>query len=90
MRVLDPTSEQKLNTRRPTARPKSLIGLTVALLDISKPKGDRFLDRIEDGLVAAGIKVERFCKPTYTKPAPADLRYEIATKCDAVIEALAD
>jgi hypothetical protein len=29
-------------------------------------------------------------KPTFTKPAPADLRAEIASQCDAVIEALAD
>jgi hypothetical protein len=34
--------------------------------------------------------VLRFAKPTFTKPAPADLRHEIATQCDAVIEALAD
>ena len=29
-------------------------------------------------------------KPTFTKPAPPDLRKEIAARCDAVIEALAD
>jgi hypothetical protein len=29
-------------------------------------------------------------KPTFTKPAPADVREEIAQRCDAVIEALAD
>ena len=29
-------------------------------------------------------------KPTFTKPAPADLRRDIASRCDAVIEALAD
>ena len=29
-------------------------------------------------------------KPTFTKPAPHDLRREIAARCDAVIEALAD
>jgi hypothetical protein len=29
-------------------------------------------------------------KPTFSKPAPADLRHEIATSCDAVIQALAD
>jgi hypothetical protein len=34
--------------------------------------------------------VKRFRKPTYTKPAPIDLRHEIATTCDVVIEALAD
>ncbi len=39
---------------------------------------------------SAGSIVERYAKPTFTKPAPIDLRHEIATKCDVVIEALAD
>ena len=34
--------------------------------------------------------VVRFAKPTYTKPAPVDLRHEISVQCDVVIEALAD
>ena len=29
-------------------------------------------------------------KPTFTKPAPPDVRREIAARCEAVIEALAD
>ena len=49
-----------------------------------------FLDRLEEHLTAAGATVARYRKPTFTKPAPADLRHEIATKCDLVIEALAD
>ena len=69
---------------------KAFEGLTVGLLDISKPFGDRFLDRIEERLVERDLRVERFRKPTFTKPAPVDLRHEIATKCDVVIEALAD
>jgi hypothetical protein len=36
------------------------------------------------------VEVERFRKPTYTKPAPADLRQQIRLQCEAVIEALAD
>ena len=34
--------------------------------------------------------MQRTAKPTFTKPAPADVRREIAERCDAVIEALAD
>ena len=49
-----------------------------------------FLDRIEELLRGEGAEVERFAKPTFTKPAPIDLRHEITTKCDVVIEALAD
>jgi hypothetical protein len=62
----------------------------IALLDISKPRGDVFLDRIEARLREGGAEVVRFCKPTFTKPAPTDLRHDIAEHCGAVIEALAD
>jgi hypothetical protein len=88
--LLDPTSERTATTRERAPRRASLEGATVALLDISKPRGSVFLDRVEALLVARGVRVERFAKPTFTKPAPADLRHEIATKCDMVIEALAD
>ena len=89
-KVLDPTNEAPPADIPRATRPETLEGLTVGLLDISKPRGDRFLDRIEERLVERGIRVERFRKPTFTKPAPVDLRHEIATKCDVVIEALAD
>ena len=89
-KVLDPTNEVDPAKIPRVDRPASLDGLTVGLLDISKPRGDRFLDRIEERLVELGLRVERFRKPTFTKPAPVDLRHEIATKCDVVIEALAD
>jgi hypothetical protein len=88
--VLDPTSERSPAERQPVARPPSLDGKRIGLLDISKLRGDVFLDRLEERLVERGLTVERFKKPTFTKPAPADLRYEISTKCDVVIEALAD
>ena len=88
--VLDPTDETTVPQRERVPRPESLTGLTVGLLDISKPKGDHFLDQLETRLVDLGAKVNRYAKPTFTKPAPVDLRHEIATSCDAVIEALAD
>ena len=88
--LLDPTSERKPQTRPRLPRPVQLDGLRVALLDISKPRGDRFLDRIEHHLAERGAVVTRFTKPTFTKPAPPGLRQEIAASCDAVVEALAD
>ncbi len=88
--VLDPTSEARPPRRERAARLPSLDGRTVGLLDISKPRGDLFLDRIEARLRERGAAVERFAKPTFAKPAPVDLRQEIAVKCDAVVEALAD
>ena len=88
--VLDPTSEQNPSQRQILARPSSLKGLTVGLLDISKARGDVFLDQLEHGLLGIGATVKRFRKPTFTKPAPVDLRHEIAISCNVVIEALAD
>ena len=88
--LLDPTGERSVPHRVRLARPASLDGQVIGLLDISKPRGDVFLDRLEQLLTQAGAKVLRFKKPTFTKPAPVDLRHEIATQCTLVIEALAD
>jgi hypothetical protein len=88
--ILDPTNESKPATRQLLARPASIKGLTIGLLDISKPRGNLFLNRIEELLTERGAKVLRYSKPTFTKPAPVDLRQEIATQCNLVIEALAD
>ncbi|MBM3799713.1 MAG: hypothetical protein FJW18_06515 [Actinobacteria bacterium] len=88
--LLDPTNERRVQTMERVGRPESLNGLVVGLLDISKPRGDVFLDRLEQRLSEMGADVRRFKKPTFTKPAPVDLRHEIATQCQVVIEALAD
>ena len=88
--LLDPTSERTPAERERVVRPSSLDGLTVGLLDISKARGDVFLNRLDDLLTARGLRVLRYAKPTFTKPAPVDLRHEIASQCDVVIEALAD
>ena len=88
--LLDPTSERRVSERTRLDRPTSLDGQVVGLLDISKPRGDVFLDRLEARLGEAGATVRRYRKPTFTKPAPVDLRHEIATHCTLVIEALAD
>lgn len=90
MILLDPTGERAAAHRTRAPRPPSLTGLTAGLLDISKPRGNVFLDRIEALLRDDGAAVVRYTKPTFTKPAPVDLRHEIAAECDVVIEALAD
>ncbi|MDQ2754605.1 MAG: hypothetical protein M3R71_03540 [Actinomycetota bacterium] len=88
--LLDPTGEATPVTRGLVPRPRSLDGRTVGLLDISKPRGDVFLDQLDRQLTRRGWTVARFAKPTFTKPAPIDLRQEISVTCDVVIEALAD
>jgi hypothetical protein len=86
--VLDPTAERD-PAGRPLAERPGRPG-TIALIDIRKPRGDVFLDALEAEIRERGIRVLREAKPTFTKPAPADLRRAIAERCDAAIEALAD
>ena len=88
--VLDPTHERAPAQRERLPRLASLAGRRVGLLDISKARGDVFLNRLEERLRALGADVARYKKPTFTKPAPPDLRQQIAVHCDAVVEALAD
>ena len=88
--VLDPTSERAPAQRERLPRLDSLAGKRIGLLDISKARGDVFLDRLEERLRERGADVARYRKPTFTKPAPPDLRQEIAVNCDAAVEALAD
>ena len=90
LEVLDPTGELKPAARQRTARPSSIAGRRVAMLDISKPRGDVFLDRLEELLSARGVQVERFRKPTFARPAPRAMVEEILGKSDLVVEALAD
>ena len=86
--ILDPTREAEPQTR-PLA-PRDGAPRRIALVDIRKPRGDVFLDELEALLRERGYAVERAAKPTFTKPAPVDVRREIAARCDTVIEALAD
>ena len=99
MKILDPTREaapsgRPLAGRRLSPGPPGSVPAvptaTIALVDIRKPRGDVFLDELERLLGERGHSVLRTAKPTFTKPAPADLRAEIASQCEAVIEALAD
>jgi len=91
MEILDPTDERRPIERTLSRRPPALAG-TVALLDISKPRGDVLIDRLEERLRARlpDVTLCRYRKPTYTKPAPEDLRRQILRDCGYVIEALAD
>lgn len=89
LEVLDPTAERE-SADRPLAAPLDGGGRRLALLDIRKPRGDVFLDELARLLTARGFTIERTAKPTFTRPAPADLRREIAERCDGLVEALAD
>ena len=88
--VFDPTGELSPAERTPLARPHSVEGLTVGILDISKARGNVFLNRIDARLQEGGIATRRYKKPTFAKSAPVDLLQQIASECDVVVEGLAD
>jgi hypothetical protein len=88
--LLDPTAERTPSARPRLARPERLDGLTVGLLDISKARGNVFLDRLDERLSNMGIAVKRYRKPTFTRVAPTLLKQQIAGECQLVVEGLAD
>ncbi len=88
--LLDPTSERNPTIRPRLPRPDRLDGLTIGLLDISKPRGDVFLDRLDERLKERGIAVRRYMKPTNARTAPVPLQQQIATEVNLVVEGLSD
>lgn len=88
--LLDPTAELAPVQRSRRQRPRTLEGLRVGVLDISKRRGDVFLDRIDELLQRRGFSVRRFRKPRFSIVAPVPLQQEIHAACDVVIEGLAD
>jgi len=89
--LVNPMNELAPQAAPAAPRLSQLQGKTIALLDISKPGGSVFLDRIEHRLKDRyGVAtVIREMKPTFAKPAPAGVIEKIRA-ADAVIEALAD
>ena len=91
--LVSPFDETPRPAMQPAPRLRTFQGSSIWLLDISKPGGRVFLDRIEELLKTRhGVsRVVRESKPTFAKTAPlALLDLLLASRCDAVIEALAD
>ena len=57
--LLDPTAEAAPVQRPRIGPPAGLEGLTVGLLDIAKPRGDEFLDRLQELLSERAGAVKR-------------------------------
>ncbi len=91
--LVNPLDETPRTVGKPAPRLDSLAGKTIGLLDISKWGGSYFLDHLEQALKDRyGVtKVVRVMKPTFTKPAPAEVIEQLVkADCAGVIEALAD
>ncbi len=89
--LVHPGNERAVQAAAPPARLTSLGGKKIGLLDISKPGGSLFLDRLEEILRTrfGAAEVIRARKPTFAKVAPPQV-IEQLRGADAVIEALAD
>jgi hypothetical protein len=89
--IVDPTDERVPIRRTLAERPAQIKG-RVAMLDIAKPRGNVLIDRLAAHLAERlpAVEIKRYRKPTFTKPAPEELRRRIAEESDFVIEALAD
>ncbi len=93
MTLINPLDETPRASTKPAPRLDSIKGKKIGLLDISKPGGRQFLDRIEALLKEkfGAAEVVRFQKPTFTKPAPPEIIDRILkAQVQGVIEALAD
>ncbi|MBT3332085.1 MAG: hypothetical protein HOK21_08585 [Rhodospirillaceae bacterium] len=88
--LLDPTGEREAAERPRLARPTSLDGLTVGVLDISKARGDVFLEKVASLIEGRGIEVKRYRKPTVARTAPMAIQQAIVEEVDVVVEGLAD
>ena len=86
----DPTAELSPAMRERRAPPERLSEATIGLLCIAKERSEEFLDTVEARLRERGLKVARFAKPTYTRPAPEAVLQDIVAGCDVVVEGLAD
>lgn len=88
--LLDPTGEHQAVAKRKAARPTSLDGLTVGLLDIGKARGDVFLNRLDERLTERGITVRRYAKPTPSRLVAADTKAKLVSEVQVAVIGLAD
>ena len=89
--IVHPGNESVPTAATPPRRLSSLAGKRIGLLDISKPGGSFFLDRLEEILRTryGAAEVIRARKPTFAKIAPAPIIDQLRG-LDAVVEGLAD
>ena len=89
--IVHPGNEKVPKAVAPPSRLETLKGKKIGLLDISKPGGSIFLDRLEEILRTkyGASEILRTRKPTFAKNAPPQV-IEQLRDMDAVVEGLAD
>lgn len=91
VRLIDPRDEAVRTRAAAAARLDTLEGRRLALVDISKPGGSVFLDRLAHHLQRDyGVAtIARLVKPAFSKLSPAALLDQLRD-AEAVVLALAD
>jgi hypothetical protein len=87
---VSPFDERSRGAEPLAPRRPDLSGARVALLDITKRRGDEFLDRVEELLHAQGAETFRVVKEIFSKPAAPEIIRRIANRGDLAVEGLAD
>ena len=90
MEYVSPFDERAARAGAARPAPRQLEGARVALLDITKRRGDEFLDRVEARLRERGAATFRVAKEIFSKPAEPELIRRIANRGDLAVEGLAD
>jgi hypothetical protein len=88
--LLDPTGEHQVVTRRNAPKPQALDGLTLGILDIGKPRGDVFLNRLAERFGERGMVVKRYAKPTPSRLVASDVKQKMLNEVQAAVIGLAD
>jgi hypothetical protein len=87
---VSPFDERRRVAEPLAPRAGGLTGARVALLDISKRRGEEFLDRVDERLRARGAHTFRLVKEIFSKPASPEIIRRIADRGDLAVEGLAD
>ena len=89
-KLLNPTGEHRVATRRKVPKPPALTGVTVGVLDIGKARGNVFLNRVATRLAETGIAVKRYAKPGPSRPAIIETRQRMLAETQVAMIGLAD
>lgn len=84
--LYDPRGTREARNVSVTARPTSLTGLSIGLLDNGKENADALLDRTAELLIERGATVVRARKPSFSRVAPDDV-ITLLSRCSAVVAA---
>ena len=92
MRIVDPIGTSAALTKALAARPRTLEGVTIALLDNSKPNAGVLLERVGALLAARGgaREVRAWSKPGASTGATPAVIEEIAAAAPVALTASAD